>query len=424
MILLSLVFSFGKPHRRFGTLFGIVYGHACTAAYYFFWSVVRNNYESPLFMFYVVLFYLFNLMLIIFFNWGCIRCTFFEAILYSIGAWTLEYFSNSVTWFICRIFNITGISYGGYSLAYTLITFGCYAFTWLTVLGLFKLFYREREINLNKRNLIIPLIAIYFIYAYLSVQVSTLDAIGEDVLIPRLYAISCCVLMICLVFDMFESGKYRLDLDTLEQLEKKNKEQYRISRDTVDIINTKCHDLKKMLASLGTDRQFITPQEISELQDKISIYDSFIDTQNKTLSLVLSEKSLYCEKNDIRLSVMADAPRLDFISKTDIYSMFGNILDNAIEAVIRSENVEDREIFLSVKEVGDMLIVHQSNEFDGKLNVKNGQIVTAKQDKTQHGYGLLSIRRTAEKYGGGVNIKVKDKRFLLNMMLPIPNKTE
>lgn len=418
LFILSLVFSCKQPKRRFSWLFGVLFVPFNTVSGYFLWEFVKTLYASPLFTFYVILCDLAYLVLCVFFNWGCFKCSVFEAVLYSIGGWTLEHLSGAVSIIFGTWWGLTDMIYGQYSWKYTLLTFGMYVVTWLAAYFLFKLLCKEREINLDKKSLIVPIVAVFSIFVILNKEISFGMYESVQLVCYKAYAVACCVLMLCLIFDMFESGKYRLDLDTLEQLEKKNRDQYEISRDTVDIINTKCHDLKKMLASLGSGG-LVTPQEIAELQDKISIYDSFIDAQNKTLSLVLSEKSLYCEKNGIRLSVMAYAPRLDFMSKTDIYSLFGNILDNAIEAVIKSEE-ENKEIFLSVKEVGNMIIVHQSNVFDGELNVKNGEILTRKEDRTQHGYGILSIRRTAEKYGGGVKIKANENLFTLDIMLPLP----
>ena len=56
---------------------------------------------------------------------------------------------------------------------------------------------------------------------------------------------------------------------------------------------------------------------------------------------------------------MAEGGDLSFMSDADIYSLFGNILDNAVEAVMKVEP-ERRAVTLSIKTVGNMIVVHET----------------------------------------------------------------
>lgn len=56
-------------------------------------------------------------------------------------------------------------------------------------------------------------------------------------------------------------------------------------------------------------------------------------TGNETLDIVLTDKLLYCEKNNVTITCIADGKSLSFMSEEDIYSLFGNALDNAVLAV-------------------------------------------------------------------------------------------
>ena len=171
-----------------------------------------------------------------------------------------------------------------------------------------------------------------------------------------------------------------------------------ISRETIEVINTKCHDLRKMISS--TFMKEGIKDGISEITKKLDIYGSIVETDNKALDLVLTEKSLYCENNDIKLTVIADGAELDFLSDMDIYSLFGNALDNAIEAVMQLET-EKRTVGVIVRSVGNMVSVNIYNPFAGKLETDtDGFPVTTKDNADFHGFGIKSIRRIAEKYNG------------------------
>ena len=72
----------------------------------------------------------------------------------------------------------------------------------------------------------------------------------------------------------------------------------------------------------------------------ISIYDSMLKTGNEALDVIFAEKSLVCRKNDIKLNCMIDGAKLSFMENTDIYALFGNLMDNAIEAI---EKLKDND---------------------------------------------------------------------------------
>ena len=108
-----------------------------------------------------------------------------------------------------------------------------------------------------------------------------------------------------------------------------------------------------------------------------------------------------------------------FMEVMDIFSLFGNILDNAIEHQSILEP-EKRFIHLSVRSTNQLLLIHAENHLEGELVMRNGIPVTTKEDKNYHGYGMLSIRRIVEKYGGSFSISTEDQLFQIDIILPIP----
>ena len=192
-------------------------------------------------------------------------------------------------------------------------------------------------------------------------------------------------------------------------------EQYRASKENVELINIKCHDMKHQISMLG-DR--IDPAALKEIKDVIAIYDESIKTGNEVLDVFLAEKSLLCKKENIRLECDADGKSLEFMNPPDLYSLFGNALDNSIDAVRKLED-DDRAVEVSVKRRMNMVAIHIENRYSGELRFDGELPVTTKNDDKYHGYGMRSIRMIVDKYHGNMSIFASDGTFALDIILPL-----
>jgi len=204
------------------------------------------------------------------------------------------------------------------------------------------------------------------------------------------------------------------ELELTRQLYAKEQEEYRYWQSSLDVINIKCHDLKHQISSL---RSNFSEQTIQEIEESVMIYDSALKTGNEIIDVILFEKNVFCEKNGIQFVFMVDGAELDFIEKSDLFSFFTNMLNNAIEAVMKAQP-EKRVISLTVKRVADMVVINEENYFSGQLKIKDEFPVTSKDDKLNHGFGLKSMKRFVAKYGGTLNFTTEGERFTLNITLP------
>ncbi len=83
-------------------------------------------------------------------------------------------------------------------------------------------------------------------------------------------------------------------------------------------------------------------------------------TGNEILDTLLSEKSLICEARDITMHCVIDGKKL--LDSIDIYALFGNAIDNAIECVEKFSEKEMRFIDICVAEKQHFYIsVFESN---------------------------------------------------------------
>ena len=227
----------------------------------------------------------------------------------------------------------------------------------------------------------------------------------------------CGVAILLFLSRTLEKRNLQREVEQLQHTIRQSEQQYRISRDTVDMINIKCHDMKYKLdaAILGSG---VRADAFADLRRSIAIYDSVIETGNPLLNVLFTEKSLYCESHGITLSCMVDGRLLSFMGDGDLYCLFGNIVDNALEAVMRIEEQEKRVINVVVKGREGMALVQVENYFTGLLYGEDGAPVTTKEDKNYHGFGLRSIRAIARKYGGEMSVDAHGDVFSLTLLFP------
>ena len=206
------------------------------------------------------------------------------------------------------------------------------------------------------------------------------------------------------------------EVDYLQYAVRQGEKQFEIAKDTIDMINIKCHDIKYKVNSVMSQSGNMSTDVIDDLNKSISIYDTRVATGNKILDVILTEKSLYCEQNGITFSCMADGQKLSFIESGDLYCLFGNIIDNALEAVNKVPDRERRVINIVIKEKSGTLVIQEENYFEGELEFKDGLPQTTKGDKAYHGFGTRSIRMIVNKYGGAFSTRAVDGVFYLNII--------
>lgn len=271
----------------------------------------------------------------------------------------------------------------------------------------------------NRENLIVGGLLILFTIVIKFIMEPYLSARSMTKLyvLVSIYDVVCCVLALMLEQGLFRNQALTDEKNFLTQLVHIQEEQYRTSKANVEMVNIKCHDMKHQISHITSTTD---PDAIRELEQIISVYDSALQTGNEILDVCLMEKKLLCEKNSIKLDCIANGQCLSFMQPSDLFSLFGNALDNAMEAVCKLDDVEKRIIFVSVKEELGMAIIHVENNYTGELIMADGIPRTSKDDEFYHGYGVKSIRMVVEKYDGNMALLPQNGIFNLNITIPVP----
>lgn len=232
------------------------------------------------------------------------------------------------------------------------------------------------------------------------------------------YSFLCCALVLLMEYYVLRENSMKRDQEMMEQLLQVSHSQQKSSKDAIDIINMKCHDLKhqiKALAKIEDNRS--RTEYVQEIRDAVSIYDATYHTGCSALDYVLREKTLLFNEGRIEFSCMVEGSMISYITSADVYALMGNALDNALERVMKERDGE-RIISFQIKHHHDMVLIHLENRCSSTLRFENGMPVTDKEDKARHGFGVKSMAYIVEKYHGELMMSVGHGKFNLDILFP------
>lgn len=277
----------------------------------------------------------------------------------------------------------------------------------------------ENRLYVNKQNQLrrfYPIFLLIFLFSsFVNQHKAQVSEWGLDYLSVA-SGFANCIFVILAQYEGARAMRNNFDKSMMENLLQKEKVQYEAFRRSVDYINIKVHDLKHELSYL--ERKGINAERMDEIVENISIYESFAETGNVALDIVLTDKNLYCLEQGVSFSYMVEASKLGQMLESDIYSLFGNMVDNAIEYISTVEEKENRFIRLFVREKEGKTIIRQENYIEEKPQFMDGLPITTKENVQYHGFGTRSMRMIVEKYGGQLSTTVEEHIFAVNCFIP------
>ena len=200
------------------------------------------------------------------------------------------------------------------------------------------------------------------------------------------------------------------ELSAMNVILKSQYDQYRNYQDSLDLIQMKYHDLKHQITALRAESDAEKRKKwIDAMEEEVSAFENMSKTGNQVLDTILAAKIFHCRKNHIQITCVADGKLLDFIHVTDLCSIFGNALDNAIEAAEKCEDGKGK-ITCIFRNINDMFIFKVKNTSIYKPYEKNTKFYTSKKEKDEHGWGIESVKQIVRKYNGEIDFKY-DKDF-------------
>lgn len=172
------------------------------------------------------------------------------------------------------------------------------------------------------------------------------------------------------------------------------------------------HDIKNILIALHSmvkenqnDKALLYIEDLNEVCEQLK---PRYNTGNFIADAILSAKDTRAAMQNINISFDGYIPS-EKVKDVDMVIVLSNMLDNAIEACEKITGKKDIEIRSILQKKMWVLYIKNPSE---EVNIINkNHIVTTKQEKMLHGFGLNNIERVAQKYNGNMQLAYKEGYF-------------
>ena len=321
------------------------------------------------------------------------------------------------------IYNLLAASVSAFSQNYILSMCLCILFSWACY-GLFFALLWKRSRNISspyspRLSVVVFVAFVFFASLILDSGNTSSVSIFDDpyILGYNIFAFACYIFILFLQFGLMEETRLKINMEVQGKIWQEREKQLRPTKQTLDLISLKYHDLKHVLSLLKQGNLRFTAEELDKLDDKISEFEAVVETGNTALDAILAEKQVFCKHNGIQFSYLVRSERLAEISPMDTVGLFANALDNAADAVMELPP-DSRFICVNVEETHGMLLIQIENPFSGSVNIRNRLPVTT-HSADYHGFGTASIRTVAKAYGGDVYFTAENNIFTVTAVLPL-----
>lgn len=227
------------------------------------------------------------------------------------------------------------------------------------------------------------------------------------------------VLYLIRKLSMFYQDKQKWMLECQKE-EYMNKE-YRNLKNTKDVLKRWEHDYRNQMQTLMSlmdlNRYDKAQEYILSLQEEFTRSLFQINTGDLILDMVLATKLQYADQNGIAIDLKICLEEPLPLREQDITSLFGNLLDNAIEANLRVESSK-RYLQIQIKPLHSMIAIRVINSYDGIVQLEREHFISRK-NREGHGLGTRQIKDIVEKAGGFCKVEYTDERFIVQIVLPL-----
>ncbi len=295
-------------------------------------------------------------------------------------------------------------------LSLVVVVFLCYFL-------LTRRFKKKTKFKINRNKVIFWIILIFVVTVTLNIKMSAMFTADLVVVIElNAYAFLACETLLFCLFNGAYTQTLGEEVETIQLLWKKDRLQYEISKQNVELLNMKFHDLKHYINSNIRLDDEKTSAEISKC---LEMYDSVYHTGNEALDVILAERKILCDNSGIGFTCIADGKLLNMMNTGDIYSLLGNALDNAIECQQKVKEKELRNIKILINHVNEMVKITVENYVPERPDMVNGIPKTTKDDVQNHGYGIKSMQYIVNKYNGIMELGVVEDIFHVDILIPL-----
>lgn len=268
----------------------------------------------------------------------------------------------------------------------------------------------------------IPLLAMMILY--ITMYVMILTNFQSNIII--LLSIICVSMIVIAGIVWFMIARINKDNEIKTKLllseQKANlyKQNIISSNSQIETIKLLKHDMKNNISCIDAlieEENYDEAHNICHsLTNKYTSIGTIVNTENYLLNAVLNVEIEKAKSYEIPVKISITNDLKMFKNSSDIISLIGNILDNAISYLSKNK-VKNNEINFSTGYEGSYSIIKCRNNILDSVLFNNPSLKTDKKDKDNHGKGITIINSIAHKYNGDVIIKERNKEFVITVIL-------
>ena len=281
----------------------------------------------------------------------------------------------------------------------------------------------------KRENSLIPVkyYIVFFFVSIGSIYIAAAVFFSENNTVTAMIVFSILLLFNMIILEAYSKITEKIMLEKektvyeqqIHMMTNNTKEQKKLMED----FHRERHDLINKLIVLKNEIEHGEKENVIREIDKIienNHTENYIsDSGNQVIDALLNTKYSIAKENGIQFLLKIFIPEELPVNQCDLGVVLGNALDNAIEATEKcNENNKNIEIAMGIKKQSLVLVI--KNPYEGSLKQdKSGKLISTKNDFRRHGYGISSIQKVADKYGGDVIIETQDGKFVLTVMMNI-----
>lgn len=251
------------------------------------------------------------------------------------------------------------------------------------------------------------------------VVVSYQSSFGANIAVILL--MSACLMSILAIFFIIEEiakgtreAAYRKKLEW--ELEYYN--DLKVSQDETRKL---LHDMKN---HIGAVHAMLYSEQVQEATSYLKQVSGELHEQGSNVycghyvaNALLNNKVKKMKEHQIAYQIEADLPQKLGITPMEVGSILANTIDNAIEACMKIEDADKRNIRIKMRYVHDKCIYEITNTKINEIVKKNQRFMTSKKDKTKHGYGMRQIHEIVNRYKGIINVEYDEDWFSVMIIM-------
>lgn len=264
----------------------------------------------------------------------------------------------------------------------------------------------------------VPITSVFVMLVFLRI----VDEYELSAAIGNMIALASVLLLLAnlLVFGIYQyierkNEKYT-QLMLMIQKEQNQTEYYEMLRTQNENQRILIHDIKKHLQSIEMLNEKREHEKIHDYIGQLSVSSDLREVSavcdHKLLNSILCRYKQECGKHHIEFHTDIRSRALEFMADNDVTALFCNLMDNAMEAAME---IPDSHIELSIRirEKTPFVVINvvnscKGNPFRSGNNSGNKlaefSLRTNKKNKSAHGFGLKSIRKTVNRYNGDIQM--------------------